>query len=133
MTELLIDVDEFIDDVKAGISDEALKMKHGLKGRKFLIAKAAAKDFLAKLKADSPESKPKVNAEQLLADVRAGINNEDLMTVYNLSARELQSAYRHIIGAGLASPLELSGRLSMTTSQVVEAFTEAGKAIKELE
>ncbi len=133
MTELFIDVDEFIDDVKAGISDEALKMKHGLSGKRFVIAKAAAKDFLAKLKADLPESKPKVNPEQLLADVRAGIKNDDLMTIYNLTARQLQSAYRNIIGSGLASPMELSGRLSMTTSQVVEAFTEVGKAMKELE
>jgi uncharacterized protein (DUF433 family) len=133
MTELIIDVDEFIDDVKAGISDEALQLKHGIRGKRFQIAKAAAKDYLAKQKAEGSEPKSKVKAEQLLADVRAGIKNEDLMTIYNLTARQLQSAYRQIIGSGLASPMELSGRLSMTTSQVVEAFTEAGKAIKELE
>lgn len=133
MTELIIDVDEFIDDVKAGISDEALQLKHGIRGKKFVIAKAAAKDFLAKQKPEVPDSQPKVRVEQLLADVRAGIKNEDLLTIYNLTERQLQSAYRQIIGQGLASPLELSGRLSMTTSQVLEAFTEVGKAIKELD
>lgn len=133
MTDFDIDLDEFIDDVKAGISDEALQAKHRISGKRFIIAKAAAKDFLARRQAEGPDSNPKVDPKQLLADVRAGISNDELMTVYNLTSRQLQAVYRKIISEGLASPIELSGRLAMTTSQVVEAFTDAGRAVRELD
>jgi hypothetical protein len=133
MTEIDIDLDEFIDDVRAGISDEALQAKHKISGKRFLIAKAAAKDFLARRQAESPESQLKVDLKQILADVKAGISNEELMTIYNLTSRQLQTAFRRIIGEGLASPMDISGRLAMTTSQVVEAFTDAGRAMRELE
>jgi uncharacterized protein (DUF433 family) len=127
MSGIRIHIDEFIDDVRAGISDEALQAKHGVSGRRFLIAKAAARDYLERQKAAGLEPRLDIDAQQLLADVRAGVKNEELMTIYNLTERQLQKAYRHIISAGLATPMELSGRLSMTTSQVVEAFIAVGK------
>jgi hypothetical protein len=133
MSDLHVDLDEFIDDLRAGISDEALQAKHGVSGKRFMIVKAAAKDFLARQQAAAPEAKVKINSKQLLADVKSGISNEELMTIYNLSARQLQTAYREIIREGLATPLELSGRLAMTTSQVVEAFTDSAWAARELD
>jgi hypothetical protein len=120
-------------DVKAGISDEALMAKYKISGKRFMLAKAAAKNILDRQKVEEPESLDTANAEQVLSDCRAGVPNSDLLVSYNLTERQLQRVFRKIISAGLASPLELSGRLSMTTSQVVEAFEQLGKVIREID
>jgi len=120
---------EFIEDVKGGMSDDQLEDKYRLGGRKLVLAKAVAKEYLAKQEADAPESKPKVNAREILADVKSGLNNDALMWKYSLTARQLQSVFRKIIGSGLATPMELSDRLSITTSQIVETFADVEKAI----
>jgi hypothetical protein len=72
-------------------------------------------------------------AKEFLTDIRSGMDDEALMIRYGLQPRQLQSAFRQVINAGLATPLELSRRLSITKSQVREAFVEMGKAIGELD
>ncbi len=62
-----------------------------------------------------------------------GMSDNELMEKYLLTRRALQSALRQLIELRLATPMELSNRLSITTSQVREAFVEMGKAIKELD
>jgi hypothetical protein len=124
---------QFVADVRSRMSDGALQEKYGLKTDKFYLYKATALDIIAK--EDSRKSKPalRISAKQLLADIRSGMDDEALMLRYRLVPRQLQSAFRQIIIAGLATPLELSHRLSITKSQVREAFVEMGKAIKELD
>ena len=61
------------------------------------------------------------------------MGDDELIVKYFLTRRGLQSALRQLIKLGLATPQELSNRLSITTSQVREAFVEMGKAIKELD
>lgn len=124
---------EFVADVRAGMPDMDLQTKYGLKKSKFFFYKATALDFLAKQEAKTSKSKRKINGHQLLSDVKSGMDDDSLMEKYNLTSRELQSVLRQIIHAGLATVMELSARLSITKSQVREAFVEMGKAIHELD
>ena len=115
------------------MSDDALQAKYGLSIKKFYLYKATALDIIAK--EDARKSKPsvRISAKQFLADVKSGMDEEALMIRYNLAPRQLQSAFRQLINAGLVAPLELSNRLSITKSQVREAFVDVGKAIAELD
>ncbi len=123
---------QFLRDVKAGVDDEVLRHKYNLSGKKFYLYKAAAMDFLAKQKAEHAQ-KRRISARQILADINSGMDDESLMLKYDFTQRQLQSVFRQIISAGLATPMELSRRLSITKSQVTEAFAEMGTAIKELD
>jgi hypothetical protein len=123
----------FLDDIKKGLSDEQLQQKYNLSGRKFYLYKAAALDWLAKQKTNQAQGSRQISAKQILKDINSGIDDEGLMLKFNLTPRQLQSIFRQIINAGLATPMELSRRLSITKSQVTEAFVEVGKAIRELD
>ena len=125
---------QFVADVRAKISDEALQKKYGFSSRKFYLYKASALDIIAKEDAQRKHKRSiKISAKEFLIDIRSGMDEEALMIRYGLLPRQLQSAFRQIINAGLATPMELSKRLSITKSQVREAFVEVGKAIKELD
>ncbi len=123
---------QFVADVRARQSDETLQKKYGFPGKKFYFYKAAALDIIAKENAQKAKHRIKINAKQFLIDIRSGIDDEALMIRYSLQPRQLQNAFRKIINAGLATPQELSRRLSITRSQVREAFVEVGKAVAEL-
>ena len=124
--------EDFIKDVASGMTDEDLQKKYKVSGRKFTLYKATALDVIAKNKRKNP-SKRKLKAQEFLRDVKRGMTDNELMGKYLLSRRALQSALRQLIELRLATPLELSNRLSITKSQVREAFVEMGKAIKELD
>jgi hypothetical protein len=126
-------VQEFIADVRAGLSDDTLKRKYSLSGQKFLIAKASAKDYLAKVKRESAKPTRTIDGKQFLTDLESGLDDDALMMRYNLTQRQLQRLFRQLISAGLVTALQISKRLSITKSQVTEAFVEMGKAIKELD
>jgi hypothetical protein len=124
--------ENFIRDVASGMTDEDLQKKYRVSGQKFILYKATALDIIAKNKRKNP-NKRKLKARDFLKDVKRGMGDNELMEKYLLSRRALQSALRQLIELGLATPLELSNRLSITKSQVREAFVEMGKAIKELD
>ena len=124
--------EHFIKDVASGMTDEDLQKKYRVSGRQFTLYKATALDIIAKNKREKP-SKRKLKAREFLKDVKMGMSDNELMEKYLLTRRALQSALRQLIELRLATPLELSNRLSITTSQVREAFVEMGKAIKELD
>jgi hypothetical protein len=125
---------QFVADVRAKISDEALQKKYGFSRKKFYFYKASALDIIAKEDSQRKHKRSiKVSAKEFLIDIRSGMDEEALMIRYGLEPRQLQSAFRQIINAGLATPMELSKRLSITKSQVREAFVEVGKAITELD
>ena len=115
------------------MSDGDLQRKYGLSREKFYLYKATALDIIAQEDAKKSEPRVKISAKEFLKDVRSGMDDEALMIRYNLVPRQLQSALRKLISAGLATPLELSHRLNITKSQVREAFIEVGKAIEELD
>ena len=124
--------EDFIKDVASGITDEDLQKKYRLSGHKFTLYKAAALDIIAKNKLKNP-GKRKLKAKEFLKDVKGGMGDNELMEKFLLTRRGLQSALRQLIELRLATPMELSNRLSITKSQVREAFVEMGKAIKELD
>ena len=124
---------QFVADVRAKISDETLQKKYGFPSRRFYFYKASALDIIAKEDAQKPKRSIKISAKEFLTDIRSGMDEEALMIRYGLLPRQLQSAFRQIINAGLATPMELSKRLSITKSQVTDAFKEMGKAISELD
>ncbi len=124
---------QFVADVRAKINDETLQRKYGFSRRKFYLYKASALDIISKEDTQKPKRRIQISAKEFLSDIRSGMDDEALMIRYGLLPRQLQSAFRQIINAGLATPLELSKRLSITKSQVREAFVEVGKAITELD
>ncbi len=124
---------EFVQDVRDGLSDTALQSKYRLPSNKFYLYKATVLDLIAKEDAKKSKNRIEIHAKQFLVDIRSGMDDDALMVKHNLLPRHLQSAFRQLINAGLITPLELSNRLSITKSQVREAFVEMGKAIKELD
>jgi hypothetical protein len=124
---------QFVADVRARISDEILQKKYGFSRRKFYLYKASALDIIAKEDAQKSKRRIVIDAKKFLSDIRSGMDDEGLMIRYGLQTRQLQKAFRQVINAGLVTPLELSKRLSITKSQVREAFVEVGKAIAELD
>ena len=124
---------QFVADVRAKISDEALQRKYGFSSRKFYLYKATALDIIANENAQKSKPRIRIDGRMFLTDIRSGMDDEALMLKYGLQPRQLQNAFRQIINAGLVTPLELSERLSITKSQVREAFVEMGKAIAELD
>jgi uncharacterized protein (DUF433 family) len=123
---------DFILDVKAGLSEEDLAKKYDLPAKSVYLHKLAVKSYMAE-KAGSNVVKPalKISAELVLEDIKSGLDNEGLMNRYELTERQLQRLYRKIIEAGLMTPLELAARLKITSSQIMEAFSEAQQPIDE--
>ncbi len=124
---------EFVQDLEAGVGDEVLRIKYDLEGHAFLITKAVARDHLDGRKRRASRSAAKADPKEVYYDIKMGMDDSSLMTKYNLSARQLQDALREIIRSGLATTLELSERLSITKSQITEAFVQTAKATKELD
>lgn len=124
---------QFAKDVAAGLSDERLNEKYGLSGRLLALHKMVVKDFLAAQSRRSSGPVMKISAEEILNDITQGMEDTAIMAKYGITPRQLQRVYRKIISAGLLSPMELAGRLSVTRSQVFEAFVEAGKEVPEKE
>ena len=125
---------EFIADVKAGMTDVDLSKKYGLSGKNLVLYKIAVKDRIDREADREAFSKSRsISAKQLLSDIRSGLDNDELMLKHELSPRQLQAAFRQIIAAKLMTPIELANRLSITRSQVTEAFQEVQEAMKELE
>jgi len=108
-----------------------LTEKHRVFGQKFTFYKAAALDLIARDKLQRNPTKRKIKAQEFLKDVRAGMGDDALMAKYVLTHRQLQSVLRQLVKLRLATPLELSKRLSITTNQIMQAFVEMGKAIQE--
>ncbi|MBM4326914.1 MAG: PilZ domain-containing protein [Deltaproteobacteria bacterium] len=57
-------------------------------------------------------AKPVINAYELVRDIKAGLNDAELMQKYRLSHKGLQSVFRKLADAKLMSPGQLYGRSS---------------------
>lgn len=119
----------FLEDVRAGVAEEILREKYNLSASEFLVAKATAKDLLRSRKSAGSEPARQINGRQFLNDLNSGMDDEALMTKYDLSQREIQSLFRQLIEAGLITAMKLANRLEITKSQVYEAFKQLGKII----
>lgn len=80
-----------------------------------------------------PKPKLRISASEVLADLRSGMNDEDLMAKYKLNFRQLQRLFRKMIQGDFISPIEMAQRLCVTKSQVTDAIEMAERAAKELD
>lgn len=133
MTKAKNRVTDFMADLKAGMSDAALQDKYELSSKKFALYKEMTLDIITRNQAQKPKIKRKINAHELLADLKSGMNDDFLMTKYDLTPLGLQSAFRKIVKAGMASALDISRRLNSTEARIKETFIERDKAIDELD
>ena len=62
--------------------------------------------------------KTEIRAKAALHDIRAGLDDFELMEKYKLTDKGLQSLFRKLIGAGLLSPAELDDRQSPLVSTI---------------
>jgi hypothetical protein len=74
-----------------------------------------------------------ISAQQVLEDIRSGMDDESFMVKYGLSFRQLQRLFRKMILGGYITPQELAQRLCVTKSQVLEAMVQVNRAISELD
>jgi|GEM_PF-1766695 len=58
-------------------------------------------------------SKQKISAKDLIADIRAGMDDPSLMKKYGLSAQGLQTAFRKLVEANVLKQAELDKRLPL--------------------
>jgi Mor family transcriptional regulator len=68
------------------------------------------------------EGKKKVNAKGLLADIRAGMDDDSLMAKYKLSARGVLRVMNRLIWEGLMTPSELEARRSLAKTLYMPVF-----------
>lgn len=120
-------------DILAGMSDEFLSEKYGLSRKALSLHRVAINDQVGRLRSRSARPKIRIGVAKVLFDIRSGMDDAGIMAKYKLTCRQLQRLLRKIIAAGLATPLELAGRLSVTRSQVFEAFSEMKKTVGELD
>lgn len=73
--------------------------------------------------------KRKIRAKKILQDVRAGLNDNQLMEKYEISSRTLQYVFRKLVQAGLMTDLEYYERSKLTESDVFRAFSEEPDAV----
>lgn len=124
---------EFVRDVKSGMPDIELQLKYDVSPKLLTLFKAQAKELMRDLRNRDKQPKIQISAQRVLEDIKTGVDDDALMQKYDLTSRQLQRLFRKIIAAGLLSPVELADRLSVTKSQVAEAFAEVGKAVEELD
>jgi hypothetical protein len=121
----------FVKDVRAGLPDKELKKRYALSGRMLALHKMVAQEFLKKTAASRP--KKQIVAEEVVRDIRAGMDDEFLKEKYSLTNRQLQRLYRKIIAGRYMTVTDLADRLSVTQSQITEAFEQAASATGEFE
>jgi uncharacterized protein (DUF433 family) len=74
-------------------------------------------------KADGPlETKKTVKSKELLADIKAGMDDASLMGKYKLSARGVLQAINRLIWEGLMSPSDLAERRSLAKTVYMPVF-----------
>lgn len=87
----------------------------------------------ARRSAKSEKHKIKINTGSVLRDLGKGLDDQIIMEKYSLSLRQLQKLYRKMIKSGMLTPMEVSDRLCVTTSQIANAFRQAEQLIQEHE
>ena len=78
-------------------------------------------------------SKKRINAKDLVKDIRAGLDDDDLMLKYNLTTAELERVFGKLVDADFITVVELHERAQLSDTQVTKAFVDAQRAIDELD
>lgn len=67
-------------------------------------------------------AKIRIKAKELLADIRAGMDDAGLMEKYGLSAKGVLRAMARLIAEGVMSPAELADRRSLAKTVYMPVF-----------
>ncbi len=74
-----------------------------------------------------------IDAEELVADIRSGLDDSALMDKYQIPVQKLGKVLLKLVRAHYLTPQELYERAKLTDSQITKAFVEAQQAMEELE
>ncbi len=77
--------------------------------------------------------KRKINAKQLVEDIRSGTDDNNLMRKYDLTAEQLEEVFGKLVDADFITALELYERAKLSDTQITKAYVEAQQAIDELD
>jgi hypothetical protein len=118
MPKPTLDAKQVLDDVRAGLDDAALMDKYNLsiKGLHSLLEKMVTAGALnesaiwisrSAREAASQPAEREVSAKLVVADIRAGVADSQLMAKYRLSAKGLQNLFEQLMAAGLIKDSDL--------------------------
>lgn len=77
--------------------------------------------------------KPTIKAQEVLADIREGLADSDLMEKYGLSPEEFHSLLAYLVDTDLVSRDELVDRGQLSESQIIRLFVESREGSKKLD
>ncbi|MEW6351332.1 MAG: VWA domain-containing protein [Thermodesulfobacteriota bacterium] len=105
----VVDAKAALDDIRAGMDEEALKAKYKLshKGLQSLLNKLEKRGLLG-----GGSAGRRIPVEEALADVLSDMDNATLMKKYRVSVRGLRSLLGKLVDAGLLSAAEMETRLA---------------------
>jgi hypothetical protein len=105
-----------LDDVRAGLTDEALREKHGLSLQQLVdIFRELAEEGLVDPVADRhvPVAAKRVCAVEMVQDIRTGMTGAQLIAKHGLSHAGLQSALDNLLATRALELSDLPGELSL--------------------
>ena len=126
-----------VEDIRAGLDDQALMEKYKLsdKGLQNLFDELAYLGFITQ--DEHREVKPlkrKISATEFVDDIRRGMPQVAIMEKYALSSRGLVSAYRKLVDAGILQPEEVPTGLERDDEvEVVEDLREEARCYLDFE
>jgi uncharacterized protein (DUF433 family) len=107
---------EILEDLRAGLAEEALREKHHLSTQQLRdlfrelvetgLVEAAGDRFL-------PSPTTRVQAGAMVGDIRAGLTGSQLMKKHGLSHEGLQEALHKLLTTKILTPSDLPGELSL--------------------
>ena len=77
--------------------------------------------------------KVRISAEEIVADIRAGMDDNSIVRKYKITPAKLQQVFLRLVEAKYLTAQELYERAKLTETQITQAFIEANKIIDEIE
>ena len=71
--------------------------------------------------------KVRINAEEFVSDIRAGLNDGAIVQKYKITPEKLQQVLLRLVEAKYLTAQELCERAKLTETQITRAFIEANK------
>lgn len=75
----------------------------------------------------------KIKAQDLVKDIRDGLDDHALMKKYSLNSQQLDQLLGKLVEADFITVVELHERARLSDTQVTRAFLDAQRAIDELD
>ncbi len=77
--------------------------------------------------------KRKIKTRNLVEDIKAGVNDSQLMQKYELAANQLEYMLARLLDSGKVTEQQLEERISLSDTSITRAFMDVQRSIKELE